>query len=254
MENKRLDRIGEVCKNTFGSNMKIVEYYNARHIKIQFDNGYEKYCAYPDFKKGLVKSPYERRLCNIGFLGEGKYKQSINRKHTKVCSYWSSMIQRCYNENNLKNRPTYKDCSVCEEWHNFQNFAKWFDENFYQIDNETMCLDKDILHKGNKIYSPENCIFMPDTINSLLVKCNKARGNLPIGVSLTKNKDRYRVEFTNIINNIKTSKVFDTIEETFEHYKEYKEKHIKYIANKYKNKIPQILYDTLINYQVEITD
>ena len=254
MEKKKLDRIGEIRKNNFGSNMRIIEYNNNRNIKVKFDDGYVKYCAYPDFIKGLVKSPYERRLCNIGFLGEGQYKQSINRKSTKIYNYWSSMIQRCYDKNYLKRRPTYINCVVCDDWHNFQYFAKWFDKNFYQVDNEIMALDKDILYKGNKIYSPNTCIFVPETINSLFVKCDKVRGNLPIGVSLTKKKNRYRVEFTNIINNIRTSKVFDTIDEAFNHYKEYKEEHIKYIANKYKDKIPQILYNTLINYQVEITD
>lgn len=249
-----IERIGEINKNTFGSNVEIVEYNNSNNIKVKFDDGYEKYCAYHDFKRGYVKSPYEKRSHNTGFLGEGKYKATINNKHTNIYQYWMSMMSRCYDEKYLERRPTYIGCSVCDKWHNFQNFAEWFDENYYEIDNEVMCLDKDILYKGNKIYSPETCVFVPITINSLFVKCNKSRGDLPIGVSLTKNKDKYRVEYCNIINNIKISKVFDSVELAFETYKEYKENHIKYIADRYRDKISFLLYKTLYDYKVEITD
>lgn len=38
------------------------------------------------------------------------------------------------------------------------------------------------------------------------------------------------------------------------HIKHTKEKHIKKIANKFKNNIPKKLYDALYNYEVEITD
>ena len=87
------------------------------------------------------------------------------------------MLRRCYDEKLHKKYPTYIDCKVCEEWLNFQNFAKWYYNNYYEIENEKICLDKDILHKGNKIYSPDNCVFVPNNINVLFVKSDKSRGD-----------------------------------------------------------------------------
>lgn len=69
------------------------------------------------------------------------------------------MIKRCYNQKCLLKDNTYRGCSVCDEWLNFQNFGEWYDENYYEVPNEVMDLDKDILHKGNKIYSPDNCVL-----------------------------------------------------------------------------------------------
>ena len=60
--------------------------------------------------------------------------------------------------------------------------GKWIENNYYEIEGETMCLDKDILCKGNKIYSRDTCVFVPQRINSLFTKCDNARGDNPIGV------------------------------------------------------------------------
>ena len=121
-----------------------------------------------------------------------------------------------------------------------------------------MCLDKDILVKGNKVYSPETCIFVPKTINSLFTKRQNDRGESVIGTSLTQN-GKYRA-YCSLINP-KTGKskyehlgCYETQEKAFEVYKYYKERNIKEVADYYKDKIPQKLYDALYNYEVEITD
>ena len=61
--------------------------------------------------------------------------------------------------------------------------AEWIENNYYEVSGEKMCLDKDILCKGNKIYSRETCIFVPSRINTLFIKCNKSRGKDPIGAT-----------------------------------------------------------------------
>lgn len=152
-----------------------------------------KHVLYNNFKKGNIKCPYERRYYGIGYLGEGKYDINENGKHTKCYNTWHDMFRRCYDEKCHEKRPTYKDCEVDEEWHNFQNFAKWYYENYYEIEGEKMQLDKDILHKGNKIYSPETCIFVPQTINLLFTKSDKTRGNNPMGVFDCEN-GKYRAD------------------------------------------------------------
>ena len=139
------------------------------------------------------------------------------------------------------------DCTVDERWHNFQNFAEWYYDNYI----EGYHLDKDILFKGNKIYSPETCCFVPQEINKLFTKRQSKRGDYPIGV--ISNKKRFISIFT------KEKKIFylgsfATPEEAFIAYKTEKENRIKEIANKWKGLISDKVYQALINYQVEITD
>jgi hypothetical protein len=132
----------------------------------------------------------KKRLHGVGYLGKGEYKSFENGKNTRQYMIWYSMINRCYNEKYHKKLPTYKDCTVSEEWHNFQNFASWYDQNYYEVNGEKMALDKDILIKGNKVYSSETCIFVPQFINSLFTKCNAIRGEFPIGVSWHKHNKK----------------------------------------------------------------
>lgn len=130
-------------------------------------------------------------------------------------------------------------------------------ENYYEVDGERMELDKDILIKHNKIYSADTCIFVPQTINKLFVKCDRSRGESVIGTS--PNKGKY-IAYCNMINP-KTGKskrsylgVYETQEKGFEVYKYYKERNIKEVANYYKELIPEKLYDGMYNYEVEIDD
>lgn len=195
----------------------------------------------------------------IGSTGEGEYSSRINGEKTIQYEYWLQMLRRCYSEKYLKKRPTYEDKYVCDEWHNFQNFAKWFDENYYEVENQTMQLDKDILSKGNKIYSPDNCIFVPDRINSLFIKSNATRGKYPIGVSYYKKTNKF-ISTCSIYNEDKMKRVpkhlgyFNTPEEAFYKYKEFKEGYIKEVAEEYKEAIPHKLYKAMCDYLVEIDD
>lgn len=259
MGRKTIDRTGERGVNNFGSEMVIVEYRKYSDIDVYFTE-YDwtaKGATYKNFKKENIKCPYERRYFNVGYLGEGKYKASENGKQTRVYKTWYNMIRRCYDEKSLKRNPTYKDCTVCEEWHNFQNFAEWYDRNYYDIDDETMCLDKDILIKHNKIYSTETCIFVPHGINTLFVKNDNKRGGSVIGTNPYKGKYVSQCHMINPETGKSKNEylgLYNTEIEGFEVYKYYKEKNIKEVADYYKEHIPKILYNGMYNYQVEITD
>ncbi len=193
----------------------------------------------------FMKNLHNKTVCNVGCIGVGNYKPTFNGKRTKANEVWKDMLQRCYKY--IEINPTYKDCSVVEEWHNFQNFAAWFEENYV----EGFELDKDILVKRNKIYSPETCCFVPKKINYLFIKCNKTRGLYPIGVSLVHNRFQ-----TTIRKNGKTINLgrFNTIEEAFKAYKIAKEQYIKEVAEKWKSQITEKVYQAMYNYQVEIID
>ena len=255
----KLDRTGEVGYNNFGSEMVIVKYRNCHDVDVYFEeyNYVVESVYYSAFKNGEIKCPYEPRVYEHGCLGEGKYKVSENGEVTRCYKTWHHMLERCYSEKYKKKKPTYEDCKVCEELLNFQNFAKWDSKNYYEIEGETMCLDKDILVKHNKVYSPETCIYVPNTINVLFTKSDKIRGNTPIGVNKQKNKFRAQCRVYDYKTNKKEREFlghYETPEQAFEVYKEFKENYIKQVADEYKDKIPQKLYDAMYNYEVEIND
>lgn len=251
---KEYKNIKEIRYNNFGSKMIIENYNSYDDITVKFiDYGNLVHSRYDNFIRGKVKNPYDRSVKGVGYLGEGKYKVTENGKMTKTYQKWVAMIRRCYDEEFQGNLKSYKGCTVCDEWHNYQNFAAWYDENYYEIKNEKMSLDKDILIKGNKLYSPDTCIIVPQCINTLFVKSNTIRGNFPIGVSWNKEKKKYESNYFNRNKRIKLG-YFNTIEEAFAIYKENKEGLIIHIANEYKEQIPHKLYNAMINYKVDITD
>lgn len=91
---------------------------------------------------------------------------------------WLNMLMRCYCDKFHKKEPTYIDCSVCDEWLTFSNFKAWMIKQDWQGKH----LDKDILVQGNKIYSPETCIFVTQEINKLLNVSKKSKNNYLVGV------------------------------------------------------------------------
>ena len=242
-------RLGKTSKNTHGSCMKIVEYNSSVDVVVLFENGFKKRTTYTEFKSGLIFNPLDKTNYNIGYFGVGIFDST-----NKFYSLWKDMFKRCYNEKYLCRFPSYVGCSVCEQWHNYQNFAKWCCDNYYTIENTKMELDKDILVKGNKIYSQETSVFVPKDINCLFIKRNKCRGLLPLGVYLHSDKDKFVAQSYDINKKMKYLGRYNTPEEAFSVYKKYKEDVIKQVADHYKSYIPNRLYESMYKYEVEITD
>ena len=169
------------------------------------------------------------------------------------------MLQRCYDPYYINKEVSYIDCYVEEYFHNFQNFAKWHEENYYECNGEVMQLDKDILVKGNKIYSRETCIFVPQRINNLFTKRQNCRGKHPIGVSWIERDKVFSSGCCIYDAKLKKKKRkwlgnFDNEIEAFICYKNFKENYIKEVADEYKESIPIKLYEALYKYEVEIND
>lgn len=235
-----MKRIGEQKINLSGSLMTIISYRKAVDLDIQFDNGFIAKCkTYFNFRRGKVNSPYCLTVYGVAFIGEGKYSETT---HQKIYDKWYRMIGRCYSEKTLKRNPSYTDCTIDNQWLNFQNFAAWFEENY----KEGFDLDKDILVKGNKVYSPETCCFVPSELNTVILTSKGRRGKYPIGV--TKCRNKYQATMKVYLG------TFDTIEEAFQAYKIAKEAYIKELAEKWRGLITEQVYHSLLNWEILITD
>lgn len=254
---KNKNRVGEIIKLKCGATAKIIQYKDANDItvKILETNEIFEHTLYKNFKERSIKSKFFASVCNHGYLG---HEITVDCNGNQLQSYktWVAMIKRCYSEKYQERQPTYKDCSVCDEWLNYSNFKHWFNENYYMIPNKTMALDKDILHKGNKIYSSKTCVFVPQEINSLFVKNDINRGKMPIGIYYDDSKNytkKYKVSINNKNKRIYLG-YFLTLQEAFNVYKSFKEQYIKQVADDYKEQIPLKLYEAMYNWIVEITD
>ena len=259
MARKVINRTGEEGVNNFGSKMVIVKYRKYSDIDVYFPE-YDwtfKNVQYSKFKNGGIKCPYEPRYYGVGYLGEGRYKVKENDKNSDEYDIWYRMLQRCYDPKFHKRESTYKDCKVEDYFLNFQHMGEWINENYYEVPGEVMCLDKDILYKGNKVYSRDTCIFVPQRINKLFTKCNKSRGNSPIGTT-PNSSGNYVVRCNNGYGGRDCLGTYLTEEEAFQVYKQYKEKVIKEVIDSYEGKIPEPHYTRLktamYNYKVEIDD
>lgn len=188
-----------------------------------------------------------------GGITDVDFSTNITDEVRKLHGVWCSLLERCNGERTKEKRPTYKECSICEEWKYFSNFLSWTKDKsngFQQGYN----LDKDILVKGNKVYSPETCCFVPQEINKLIIKCDKSRSDYPLGVSLLPS-GKFLAKCTIKCKGVNLG-TYDTPEEAFFAYKQTKEKYIQEVATEYYNngKITEKVYNALMNYKVEITD
>lgn len=247
--------------NNQGCLMRIVEYNNSSDIIVEFQDEY-KYrtkTIYANFKSGSIKNPYYPSLYGIGILG-AKYQARINGKFMREYYTWAHMIERCFDGKLKSKQPAYNDIKCCEEWLNYENFYEWLHSqpNFDKWYNgKRWALDKDILNKGNKTYSPENCCLIPQSVNCLFLKREALRGKYPIGVSYKKDEG-----FVANCNNSVTGKreklgSYSTPEKAFYlGYKPYKENIIKQVAQiEYDNgNITEQCYKAMMKYEVEITD
>lgn len=185
-------------------------------------------------------------MCGVGYRGTEDNIDYSSESYLR----WHDMINRCYNKVFHERQPQYADCTVCAEWLNYSNFRLWFEQN--KPDGK-YDLDKDILFKGNTEYSPSTSVFVPHDINTLFVNRKRNRGDLPIGVYLVKDRNKYRACMSYKGKQIKLG-TFNTAKEAFNSYKVYKENFIQSIAESYKEEIPNKVYKAMMNYNIEITD
>jgi hypothetical protein len=244
--NKFDSKLGSVFVFDNGHKMEVIEYFGAKNITVKFDDGIiVKNATYDNFIKGSIKNYNYPIIYNVGYFGYGDYSR---KNHPIFYNIWKGMIARCYDDKELFRRPSYIGCTVDSFFLNFQNFARWCESNYVY----GFKIDKDILIKGNKIYGPQTCCFVPSEINGLFVLSTKKRGNYPLGVS----KSEYNKFVVNA--SIENQRVYlgsyDCQIDAFNVYKNHKENRIKFLANKHKSEITTECYNALINWTIDIND
>lgn len=192
----------------------------------------------------------------IGFKGMD-YPSKDGKGNTKEYSMWADMLLRCTDTYWAK-APTYIGTTCSENFKFYSFFYEWCNSQIgfgnKDENGRAWSLDKDILVKGNKLYSEDTCCFVPHSLNNLLLNRKNDRGQTPVGVYWDENKRKFRARCFNGTGTGKALGDFKTPEEAFLAYKIFKESHIKQVAEQHKQKIDIRVYQALINYQIEITD
>lgn len=226
--------------------MKIISYNSCNDVVVEFQDKHrcQVHSTYSNFKKGNIKNPYDISVFGKGYYGNGKHRAKIDGELTRPYIIWKSMMDRCYAEKRkTKFKAYFEICDVCDEWLCFQNFADWYEDNQYSLD-ECIHLDKDILVSGNKTYSPDTCLMIPQRINMLFMNISNNRG-LPNGI--VKVSKRYYAKY----NSEPIGSSLDFYE-AYRIYAKAKKENIIRIANEYKSKIPIRVYDALLAYEVKL--
>ena len=249
----RKDCVGKVCKSLNSGDFKVLKYNNSANVEIQFLNtGFEMVVQLTNIKSGSIKDPYSPSVYGVGVLGT-KYPISDGCRDTKECALWKNMLKRCYNDDCKKKQPTYEDCEASENFKYYEYFYEWCHKQI-GFGNEGWHLDKDLLVKGNKVYSENTCVFIPREINSLLIKREASRGEHLIGVCWCSKDKAFIAQVRKNKGKREWLGYFKTEIEAFKAYKTAKEAFVKEQANKWKDKIDDRAYKALMKYTVEITD
>ena len=185
-------------------------------------------------------------------FNDGKYPTKINSKRLPQYEMWLGMIRRCYSHQAQSKFPAYYGCSVSENFKSYSYFYEWYISKTAGLDFD-FCLDKDLLVKGNLIYSEDLCLIVPRDVNNSIMLSKWKRGKYLIGVTFASRRNKFRAQLS-VNGQNQDLGYFNTEIEAFTAYKEGKEKYLAFLANKHIDILPKIAYLALIKYKVEKDD
>lgn len=245
-------KVGSVHSTNKYGDFIITKYVNASNVHIKFLNtGYETVTLNSCILSGEIRDRYFPSVHGVGIVGEESSRDSNGNK-LKEYFLWNHMLTRCYGKKAKLKLPSYGDCTASTNFKYFPYFKDWCSKQI-GFGNEGWQLDKDILVKGNKIYSEDTCCFVPAEINSVFIKCDRSRGEYPLGVNYHKATRKFVAQIS--YRKIKTHLgLYDTAEDAFKAYKKSKEKLIKSLADKYMDVLDPRVYKAMVEYEVEIGD
>lgn len=222
-------------------NATIISYFKKNSVLVEFDCGTQTKTTITSLIRGKTRNPNKPSLLGIGAIGQGTYSSSDEL----IYNSWCNMLKRCYDVNN-RHYSSYGGAGVrvCDEWHNFQNFAAWYDSQYKE---DGWQIDKDLLCYGNKLYSAETCMIIPRELNMVIQK--RAKGECRLS-GVTKHGAKYRAQ-------ISTDKwergseylgLFTTAEDAHRAYIDRKKSVIRELAERWVLKVPDRIYLALLAY------
>lgn len=242
-------KISEIYPTNNYGNLVIKEFYNSRKVLVEFvDTGYQVWVQAVSVRLGNVKDKWKPSVYGVGVFDVDTKGESSSKTYVT----WSSMLARCYAKKREHRNISYEGCEVSEEFKIYSCFKNWY-ESQVGFDQETFCLDKDLLVRGNKMYSHKTCCLLPSELNVALTNSKATRGSLPIGVTYNKPNANYVAALCINGKQLHLASCV-TAEQAFNVYKTAKESHLKALANKWEDQIDQQAYHALMNYIVTKED
>ena len=226
---------------TYSSGMiKILEYTNSNRILVEFENtGSQRWCSLTHILGKKLYDYYAPVVYGVGFTGQGDFSAT---KDNRAYRQWHDMMRRCYSDE-VEKFPTYVGVTVCEEWYCFQNFAAWATkQDAFYYKKPVWQLDKDLLMPGCKIYSPDTCCYLPNKINSFMIKTNVNGSYNPKAKSWT--------FFGKNTEGKKISRTFKDKEEGLTWYKNTKQATMRRLAEEHKHLVPENVYLAMLNWEL----
>ena len=125
---------------------------------------------------------------------------TFKRKREWACQFylmWKRMLERCFCEKLKQKKPTYRGVTCCDDWLYASRFKDWAQEQDWQGKE----LDKDIIIRGNGVYSPESCAFVLQSTNKFVSENDTTTRELPTGVSWKKQNNKLQAQCHNPFTN-----------------------------------------------------
>lgn len=238
--------VGDKFLTTRCGVVTVVEYTNYQRCAVEFEDGTVVTTTGDCLRDGHVTNPYFPITCGLGYYGvpeEGRVYEYAKQSY----STWNAMMQRCHNPVKRKTHASYEGCWVNPEWYNFQNYLKWYQQEY----KPGWHMDKDIAFKGNKEYSKDTVFCVPPEVNGFLVLRTRDRGKWPIGV--TQHRGQFYAQHS-MNGKQRIIGVFNNHMDAFNSYKVAKEARARELAEKYKGQVNDKVIEGLLNYRVEIDD
>ena len=211
----------------------------------------------PDDYKNLKAGKITWQELNL----EQEYIEYENKASYHAYKMYNSVLSRCKStEATVSIHKCYNKTTMWQGWlDDPKSFVKWYLEHYYECGDEQMDVDKDLFGDGSGMYHPDFCCILPKGLNTLLANSKKhykegetSDNVFPLGVSYNSKTGKYTstIQFTGEERPIPLSE-WDTAEEAFEEYRVLKKADILVVAAKYKNSIPDYIYDRLLTVEVK---
>ena len=199
-----------------------------------------------DYKNIKVEINKEQPLDEVVVICDVKCK--IDNVLDKQYFLWKDVVKRCLDSRFKEKYPTYKDCTISDEWLRYSNFKNDI-SNMVGFGEVGFQIDKDLIVRGNKHYSIETCCFLPHEINTFLAFKKKNKGKYPVGVNFNKRAGLFVAKIS-MDNKRHDLGYFKNPIDAHLRYKEQKELHAKVLAERWRSKISVKAYESLMNFEV----